>query len=122
MGEEVATPDVSVNPAPPGAVVWFTGLPGAGKTTVARLVRPLLELQGAVVDHLDGDEVRARLLPELGFTPADRRANVSRVAWVASRIARAGGIVLVSLISPYRRRSLARSRSSLESPRRTNLR
>jgi adenylyl-sulfate kinase len=85
-----------------GAVVWFTGLSAAGKTTIARLVGETLQIEGAVIDHLDGDEIRARVLPELGFTSADRRANVSRVAWIASRIARAGGIVLVSLIAPYR--------------------
>jgi adenylyl-sulfate kinase len=84
-----------------GFVAWFTGLPGAGKSTVAALVADQLEEEGFLLDRLDGDLVRAQLWGELGFSRTDRDAQVARVAWIASRIARAGAIVLVSAISPY---------------------
>ncbi|HEV2592989.1 MAG TPA: adenylyl-sulfate kinase [Gaiellaceae bacterium] len=84
-----------------GFVLWFTGLSGAGKTTLADVVEPELERLGMVVDHLDGDIVRTHLSKGLGFSKEDRDANIARIAWVASRIARAGGAVIVSAISPY---------------------
>src|ERR1700760_760664 len=84
-----------------GFVVWFAGLSGAGKTTVSNIVQPALEQRGAVVDHLDGDIVRTHLSKGLGFSKEDRDLNVERIAWVASRVARAGAAVLVSAISPY---------------------
>jgi adenylyl-sulfate kinase len=84
-----------------GFVLWFTGLSGAGKTTLADVVEPELERRGHVVDHLDGDIVRTHLSKGLGFSKDDRDANIARIAWVASRIARAGGVVIVSAISPY---------------------
>ncbi len=84
-----------------GFVLWFTGLSGAGKTTIASNVAPELERLGIVVDHLDGDIVRTHLSKGLGFTKEDRDANIARIAWVASRIARAGACVIVSAISPY---------------------
>jgi adenylyl-sulfate kinase len=84
-----------------GFVVWFTGLSGAGKTTIANVVEPELESRGLVVDHLDGDIVRTHLSKGLGYSKEDRDANIARIAWVASRVARAGGVVIVSAISPY---------------------
>ncbi len=84
-----------------GFVVWFTGLPAAGKTTISTLLAVELEKQGAVVEHLDGDVVRTHLSRGLGFSKEDRDVNVERVAWVASRVARAGAAVLVSMVSPY---------------------
>ena len=84
-----------------GFVLWFTGLSGAGKTTLADVVEPELERRGFVVDHLDGDIVRTHLSQGLGFSKEDRDTNIARIAWVASRIARAGGAVIVSAISPY---------------------
>ena len=84
-----------------GFVLWLTGLPAAGKTTIANNVAPELERRGRVVDLLDGDVVRTHLSKGLGYTKADRDVNVARIAWVASRIARAGGVVIVSAISPY---------------------
>jgi adenylyl-sulfate kinase len=84
-----------------GFVLWFTGLSGAGKTTIANIVEPELERRGYVVDHLDGDIVRTHLSKGLGFSKEDRDTNITRIAWVASRIARAGGVVIVSAISPY---------------------
>ena len=84
-----------------GFVVWFTGLSGAGKTTVANIVEAELERRGLVVDHLDGDIVRTHLSKGLGFSKEDRDANIQRIGWVASRVARAGAAVIVSAISPY---------------------
>jgi len=94
-----------------GTVVWFTGLPGAGKTTVASLVAAALEARGLDVRHLDGDRVRADMTRDLGFTRADRDANVARVAAAAADFSAEGGVALVSLISPYAAaRAQARSR------------
>jgi adenylylsulfate kinase len=84
-----------------GCVVWFTGLSGAGKTTVANIVEAELEQRGHLVDHLDGDIVRTHLSKGLGFTKEDRDTNISRIGWVAARLARAGAAVIVSAISPY---------------------
>jgi adenylylsulfate kinase len=81
--------------------VWFTGLSGAGKTTVANVVEAELEQRGFVVDHLDGDIVRTHLSKGLGFSKEDRDENIQRIGWVASRLARAGAAVIVSAISPY---------------------
>lgn len=82
-------------------VVWLTGYPAAGKTTIGSLVAAELERRGRLVDVLDGDEVRTMLSRGLGFSQKDRETNVERVAWVASRLARAGAAVVVSLVSPY---------------------
>jgi adenylylsulfate kinase len=84
-----------------GFTVWFTGLSGSGKTTIARLVGPELERRGLVVEFLDGDVVRTHLSEGLGFSREDRDVNVERIGWVASRLTRAGVAVLVSAISPY---------------------
>src|SRR5947209_15450274 len=84
-----------------GFVLWFTGLSGAGKTTISNIVEPELERRGLVVDHLDGDIVRTHLSKGLGFSKEDRDINIARIGWVASRIARAGAAVVVSAISPY---------------------
>jgi adenylylsulfate kinase len=84
-----------------GFVLWFTGLSGAGKTTIANNVEPELERRGLVVDHLDGDIVRTHLSKGLGFSKEDRDTNIARIGWVASRLARAGAVVIVSAISPY---------------------
>jgi adenylylsulfate kinase len=84
-----------------GFVLWFTGLSGAGKTTISNIVEPELERRGLTVDHLDGDIVRTHLSKGLGFSKEDRDINIARIGWVASRIARAGAAVVVSAISPY---------------------
>jgi len=88
-------------PAQSGFTVWFTGLSGAGKTTIARHVGPELERRGLTVEYLDGDVVRTHLSKGLGFSKEDRDTNIERIGWVASRLARAGAAVLVSAISPY---------------------
>ena len=84
-----------------GVVVWFTGLSGAGKSTIAHLVGRELEAEGRLVEYLDGDVAREHLSKGLGFSKADRDTNVERIGWVASRLARHGATVLVSAISPY---------------------
>ena len=85
-----------------GFVVWFTGLSAAGKTTIGLAVARELEARALTVDVLDGDVVRTHLSHGLGFSKEDRDTNVARIGWVASRIARAGGAVIVCAISPYR--------------------
>jgi adenylylsulfate kinase len=84
-----------------GRVIWFTGLSGAGKSTIAELVGRELEASGAAVEYLDGDVVRTHLSKGLGFSKEDRDTNIERIGWVASRLARHGATVLVSAISPY---------------------
>jgi adenylylsulfate kinase len=84
-----------------GFTLWFTGLSGAGKTTIAELVRPELESRGLLVEWLDGDEVREHLSKGLGFSKEDRDTNIDRIGWVASRLTRHGAAVIVSAISPY---------------------
>jgi sulfate adenylyltransferase len=85
-----------------GVCIWVTGLSGSGKTTTALRLREVIEQAGTVVTLLDGDIVRRHLFPQLGFTRADRDRNVLGVAWVAAEIVRHGGVVICSLISPYR--------------------
>ena len=84
------------------AVLWFTGLSGAGKSTIANLVEKRLLSEGRHTYLLDGDNVRHGLNKDLGFTEADRVENIRRVAEVARLMADAGLIVLVSFISPFR--------------------
>jgi adenylyl-sulfate kinase len=84
-----------------GFTLWFTGLSGAGKTTIAEFVRPELEGRGLLVEWLDGDVARTHLTKGLGFSKEDRDTNVERLAWVASRLTRHGAAVVVSAISPY---------------------
>ena len=92
-------------------MLWFTGLSGAGKSTVANLVEKRLHAQGRHTMRLDGDNVRHGLNRDLGFSEADRVENIRRVAEVARLFVDAGLIVLVSFISPYRaERMLARER------------
>lgn len=86
---------------PPAAVVWFTGLPGSGKTTLARAVQDRLTQLGASTERLDGDEIRS-IFPETGFSRADRDAHIRRVGHLASRLEHHGVTSLVALVSPYR--------------------
>jgi len=92
------------------AILWFTGLSGAGKSTIANLVEKRLHSLGRHTVLLDGDNIRHGLNRDLGFTDADRVENIRRVAEVAKLMADAGLIVLVAFISPFRaERELARS-------------
>jgi adenylylsulfate kinase len=84
-----------------GFTLWFTGLSGSGKTTIAHLIGPELDRRGLVVEYLDGDTVRTRLSKGLGFSKEDRDTNIERIGWVAARLTRQGGAVIVAAISPY---------------------
>jgi bifunctional enzyme CysN/CysC len=84
------------------AILWFTGLSGAGKSTIANLVEAKLHAHGAHTAMLDGDNVRHGLNRDLGFTEADRVENIRRVGEVAKLMTEAGLIVLCSFISPFR--------------------
>ena len=87
-----------------GLVLFFTGLSGSGKSTVARAVRNgILERDGRTVTLLDGDVVRRNLSAGLGFSPADRETNIRRIGWVAAEIAHHGGFAICSPIAPYDR-------------------
>jgi sulfate adenylyltransferase len=84
-----------------GFTVFFTGLPAAGKSTLARELRArLIEATDRAVKLMDGDSIRARLSPDLGFSPADRHENVRRVAHAAAAITRDGDICICALIAP----------------------
>lgn len=91
-------------------VVWFTGLSGAGKSTISNLVDRQLTDLGRHCCLLDGDDVRTGLCSDLGFSHADRTENIRRVSEVARLMVGAGLIVLVAFISPYRA-DRARARS-----------
>ncbi|HEY1367957.1 MAG TPA: adenylyl-sulfate kinase [Gaiellaceae bacterium] len=86
---------------PGGFTLWFTGLSGAGKTTIAHVVGPALDELGYHVEYLDGDVVRTHLSKGLGFSKEDRDTNIERIGWVASRLTRHGAAVIVAAISPY---------------------
>ena len=85
-----------------GFCVWLTGLSGAGKSTIARLIEQRLVACGRVVTMLDGDAVRTNLSQGLGFSKADRDTNVRRIGFVAGEIVRHGGAVICAVVSPYR--------------------
>ena len=85
----------------PGFCLWFTGLPSAGKTSIAKALVPLLQARGWNVELLDGDEVRRGLSADLGFDRAAREAHARRVAYVAKVLVRNGAVPIVALISPY---------------------
>lgn len=84
-----------------GATVWLTGLPSAGKTTIALALAERLRQEGERVEVLDGDEVRTNLTADLGFSRSDRIENVRRIGYVAHLLARNGVTVLVPVIAPY---------------------
>ena len=87
---------------PEGFTLWFTGLSGAGKTTIAQIVGPELERRGRLVEYLDGDAVRQHLSKGLGFSKEDRDTNIRRIAFVADLLSRNGVIAITAAISPYR--------------------
>lgn len=85
-----------------GLVLFFTGLSGSGKSTVARAVRDaIMEQDARPVSLLDGDLVRRHLSAGLGFSPADRETNIRRIGWIAAEVAYHGGIAVCSPIAPY---------------------
>jgi adenylylsulfate kinase len=85
-----------------GFTLWFTGLSGSGKSTIAEIVGPELERRGILVDHLDGDVVRTHLSKGLGFSREDRDTNILRIGFVSKLLTRHGAGVIVAAISPYR--------------------
>ncbi len=85
-----------------GFVIWLTGLPASGKTTLARTLKEELQKAGRRVELLDGDDVRKWLSPEAGFTREDRERHLMRVAYVSKLLARNGVAVIASFVSPYR--------------------
>ena len=82
--------------------IWLTGLPSAGKSTIARALEKRLLDQGHRVEVLDGDVVRTHLTKDLGFSRDDRRENVRRIGFVANLLSRNGVVVLCPVIAPYR--------------------
>lgn len=84
-----------------GLIVFLTGLPGAGKSSLARALCERLQARGRAVTLLDGDEVRTLLSSELGYSRAHRDLNVRRVGYVAAEVARHGGVAICALIAPY---------------------
>jgi adenylylsulfate kinase len=86
-----------------GCVIWFTGLSGSGKTTIAHEVEHQLLEAGVPVEVLDGDVVRENLSKGLGFSKEDRDTNIRRIAFVAHLLQRNGVFVITAAISPYRR-------------------
>jgi adenylyl-sulfate kinase len=95
-----------------GFTLWFTGLSGSGKTTIAKAVAQELLDRGLKVERLDGDIVRESLTRDLGFSKEDRNKNIERVTFVAKLLTRNGVAVLCSFISPYRERR-AKSRQEI---------
>lgn len=85
-----------------GVTLWFTGLSGAGKTTITQALEKKLRENGYGIEVLDGDVVRTNLTKGLGFSKADRDENIRRIGFVSHLLTRHGVIVLVSAISPYR--------------------
>ena len=85
-----------------GCVIWFTGLSGSGKTTIAHVVEEKLLDAGVGVEILDGDVVRENLSKGLGFSKEDRDTNIRRIAFVAHLLQRNGTFVITAAISPYR--------------------
>lgn len=95
-------PSAAVSSQQKGVTVWFTGLSGAGKTTINNALTEKLRDRGLSLEILDGDIVRTNLTKGLGFSKEDRDENIRRIGFVSHLLTRNGVIVLVSAISPYR--------------------
>lgn len=85
-----------------GFTLWFTGLSGAGKTTVSRVIEQDLRARGMKVEVLDGDVIRENLSKGLGFSKEDRDTNIRRIGWVCEVLSRNGVVAIAAAISPYR--------------------
>ncbi len=85
-----------------GCTVWFTGLSGAGKSTVSNLIEAELRRRDLRVEVLDGDVIRTHLSKGLGFSKADRDTNIRRIGWVCEVLSRNGVVAIAAAISPYR--------------------
>src|SRR5574338_821672 len=84
------------------SVIWLTGIPGSGKTTIAYLLQDYYKKKNLPVDILDGDELRKTLSSDLGFSEKDRKEHNRRVIFVAKLLAKNGVTTIIPLISPYR--------------------
>jgi len=84
-----------------GLCIWFTGFPSSGKTTLAEYLCKVLQQEDLKFDHLDGDELRKHFTRGVGFSKEDRIENCKRISLLAAKIAKHGGISVVSLVSPY---------------------
>ena len=103
-GRQIATTqdrETTMSTPHAGATVWLTGLPSAGKTTIAHAAAERLRGDGHRVEVLDGDEIREFLSAGLGFSREDRHTNVQRIGFVAELLASHGVTVLVPVIAPY---------------------
>ena len=87
---------------PAGFIIWFTGLSGAGKTTLAQRINEELRVRGLQVEVLDGDDVRTNLSKGLSFSKEDRDTNIRRIGYVGRLLSRNGVAVISAAISPYR--------------------
>ena len=85
-----------------GCAVWFTGLSGAGKSTVSNIIEAELKKRDLRVEVLDGDVIRTHLSKGLGFSKADRDTNIRRIGWVCEVLSRNGVVAIAAAISPYR--------------------
>lgn len=85
-----------------GFTLWFTGMSGAGKSTISKILEDRLRAEGAKVEVLDGDVVRTHLSKGLGFSKEDRDTNIRRIGFVSELLSRHGVIAIVAAISPYR--------------------
>jgi adenylyl-sulfate kinase len=88
--------------SPRGCTIWFTGLSGAGKSTITENLVPMLKARGSKVEVLDGDVVRTNLSKGLGFSKEDRDTNIRRIGFVCHLLSRNGVIAIAAAISPYK--------------------
>ena len=93
---------MTAQPSTAGCVVWFTGVPAAGKSTLAGELAGMLTADGIATEILDGEDIRAMISPDLGFSDADRDLNTKRLAYVAQLLARHGVVVIVAAVSNRR--------------------
>jgi len=85
-----------------GCTIWFTGLSGAGKSTITEHLVPMLKARGSKIEVLDGDVVRTNLSKGLGFSKEDRDTNIRRIGFVCHLLSRNGAIAIAAAISPYK--------------------
>jgi adenylylsulfate kinase len=97
------------------AVIWITGIPASGKTTLARRLVRHFRSKGKAAEVVDGDDVRRHISTDLGFSKVDRLVNSQRIAWIAMLLAKNGVIAIVASVSPYREgRDEARAKAKTE--------